>query len=142
VPFHNRVDEKKQKASGASSGVRAKAPAPADAPPSAAADASSSSQRGGPSNVAALEAMGGVYEHSKRAVVFQRYCHVYRAGELRELVDAVGGCAVEDEYMDTGNHCVVVVKARSDEEGAGVVPPRELELAPPPAQPAATVDVS
>ena len=42
--------------------------------------------------------------------VLQRYCHVYREGELIELIGAVGGCTVEEEYYDTGNWCVSLVK--------------------------------
>ena len=54
--------------------------------------------------------MGGVFDASKRAVVFQRYCHVYRKGELRRIIDAVGGASVVEQYYDTGNWCVHVVK--------------------------------
>ena len=60
--------------------------------------------------VAALEAMGGIFDESKRAVVFQRYCHVYREGELRALILEAGGATILDEYYDTGNWCAVVQK--------------------------------
>ena len=43
------------------------------------------------------------------AVVHQRYCHVYREGELRALAESVGGTVLQ-EYCDTGNHCVLVRK--------------------------------
>ena len=52
-----------------------------------------------------------MFDPSKRAVVFQRYCHVYRAGELRTLIESVGGAAILDEYDDTGNHCILVQKS-------------------------------
>ena len=87
VPFHNRVDGPK-----ATSGEAGRDAAPA---------------------VADLEALGGVFDSSKRAVVFQRYCHVYAAGELRELVTAVGGASILDEYEDTGNHCILVEKCEA-----------------------------
>ena len=50
------------------------------------------------------------FDTEKRAVVHQRYCHVYAEGELRSLVESVAGTVVLDEYYDTGNWCVVVEK--------------------------------
>jgi alkylated DNA repair protein alkB family protein 8 len=58
----------------------------------------------------ALEAYGGVFDAVKRAVVFQRYCHVYQQDELRELMNSVGGIRIVSEYYDTGNHCILVEK--------------------------------
>lgn len=95
VPFHNRVDKPK---------------APATAPQPAPTD-----------DVATLEAMGGVFDPTKRAVIFQRYCHVYRTGELRALIDEVGGMRILDEYYDTGNHCIAIEKLPDNgEEPAGM----------------------
>jgi len=66
---------------------------------------------------------GGVYDAQKRATVFQRYCHVYAEGELRGILDSVGGCLVLNEYYDTGNWCAVVQKegdgAADESQGAG-----------------------
>ena len=59
---------------------------------------------------AVLESYGGVFDEAKRAVVFQRYCHVYQQGELRKLVDSVGGARILSEFCDTGNHCILVQK--------------------------------
>ena len=110
VPFHSRLP---------------KEPKPTQRPPARAAageapgrgrggggtgDRGSGSDAGGSGHVAALEAMGGVFDPSKRSVVFQRYCHVYRQGELRALIEAVGGATVLDEYYDTGNWCLAVRK--------------------------------
>eukprot|EP00967_Tisochrysis_lutea_P123020 scaffold204181_cov37-Tisochrysis_lutea.AAC.1 len=61
-------------------------------------------------------AAGGVYDASKRATVFQRYCHVYKDGELRELLEAVGGSAIVEEYYDTGNWCAVIEKLTASGE--------------------------
>eukprot|EP00962_Isochrysis_galbana_P002989 scaffold834_cov130-Isochrysis_galbana.AAC.5 len=55
-------------------------------------------------------AAGGVYDPDKRATVFQRYCHVYTEGELRELLQSVAGCLIREEYYDTGNWCALVEK--------------------------------
>merc|ERR1712039_168026 len=49
----------------------------------------------------------GYVDEEKRAVVYQRYCHVYKEGELQELFVATGMCEVEEVYMDTGNWCVI-----------------------------------
>ena len=102
VPFHNRVDHKARQ-NAASESSRS---SDASSPPTAADDHGGD----GGDRVATLEAMGGVFDASKRAVVFQRYCHVYQAGELRTLIEAVGGVDILEEYDDTGNHCVVVQK--------------------------------
>ena len=54
----------------------------------------------------------------QQAVVHQRYCHVYREGELRRLVESVPGASVVQEYYDTGNHCVLVRKGGEAEEAS------------------------
>ena len=36
-----------------------------------------------------------------------RYCHVFRRGEVEELVVQAGNGAVVDSYYDTSNWCVV-----------------------------------
>ena len=76
----------------------------------------------------------GEVDEEKQAAVFQRYCHVYKEGELRSLFEEVGlqmrkakigvgetvegreerGSAlrIEDEYWDTGNWCIVAKKLR------------------------------
>jgi tRNA (uracil-5-)-methyltransferase TRM9 len=49
------------------------------------------------------------FDAYKDAFVFQRYCHVYREGELRGLVAQLGPCVeVVDEYWDTGNWALVL----------------------------------
>ena len=64
-----------------------------------------------PAAAAELEALGGVFDSAKQAVVFQRYCHVYRQGELRALIESFGSAVrVVDDYYDTGNWCIQVEK--------------------------------
>lgn len=58
----------------------------------------------------ALESYGGVFDEAKRAVVFQRYCHVYQKGELRDLLTLIDGVHILEEYYDTGNHCILLEK--------------------------------
>ena len=44
----------------------------------------------------------------KHTVVYQRYCHVYKEGELEKLFEKIPGCKVEAAYFDFGNWCVEV----------------------------------
>ncbi|CAK9057400.1 Alkylated DNA repair protein alkB homolog 8 (Probable alpha-ketoglutarate-dependent dioxygenase ABH8) (S-adenosyl-L-methionine-dependent tRNA methyltransferase ABH8) (tRNA (carboxymethyluridine(34)-5-O)-methyltransferase ABH8) [Durusdinium trenchii] len=39
--------------------------------------------------------------------VCQRYCHVYREGELEDLLEEVPQLEVVDSYFDTGNWCAI-----------------------------------
>ena len=59
---------------------------------------------------ATASAQGEGSDSQSAAVVHQRYCHVYRKGELRELAESIPGARVLQEYYDTGNHCIVVQK--------------------------------
>lgn len=102
VPFHSRLKPK-----ATSEGAAAPCNDPGAAAPSQALTPRESPTDDGRM---ALEAYGGVFDESKRAVVFQRYCHVYQQGELRDLVATVSGVRVLDEYYDTGNHCMAVEK--------------------------------
>lgn len=44
-------------------------------------------------------------------VVFQRYCHVYRSGELSDLaLEAAPDADIVEEYPDTGNWCLILRK--------------------------------
>ena len=42
--------------------------------------------------------------------VFHRFYHVFREGELEELVQCIEGVVIEDLYYDEGNWCVVLQK--------------------------------
>ena len=48
----------------------------------------------------------GVADPVKKAVVYQRYCHVYREGELPGLFRGLAGVEVIESYYDAGNWCV------------------------------------
>ena len=58
----------------------------------------------------ARDAASGEYVGGKGGLVLQRYCHVYREGELTELVASVAGARLVDEYYDVGNWCVLLEK--------------------------------
>lgn len=50
---------------------------------------------------------GAQFDSEKGLVVFQRYCHVYRKGELEELIVSVGGWEVLESGFECGNHYVI-----------------------------------
>ena len=87
VPFHSRLkappkaSAKSSPASAASvTSDAASAAAAASAPFTTAVALSDAPPPATAPDVAALEAYGGVFDEAKHAVVFQRYCHVYRLG--------------------------------------------------------------
>ena len=86
------------------------ATAEADAASSAASAAASPSPS--PSTPALVDPSSGA-----ELVHFQRYCHVYKEGELESLFTAqfdVGTeVAIVDQYYDRGNWCVVVQKLKA-----------------------------
>jgi len=51
-----------------------------------------------------------VEEQGDGQLLFQRYCHVYKQGELEEICSYVPGCRVVDSCWDKGNWVVEVVK--------------------------------
>ena len=50
------------------------------------------------------------YDDRKGLVVFQRYCHLYRQGELEELVDQVPQVKLLESGYETGNYFVIIEK--------------------------------
>jgi hypothetical protein len=44
---------------------------------------------------------------------------VYAEGELKDLVESVGGAEVLEQYYDTGNWCIVVQKQLPAGQEAG-----------------------
>jgi alkylated DNA repair protein alkB family protein 8 len=48
------------------------------------------------------------FDDKKGLVVFQRYCHMYRAGELEDVVAMVPGATVVDSGYESGNHFVIL----------------------------------
>jgi len=57
---------------------------------------------------AAGEEDGGSWE--AQPPVCQRYCHVYREGELQELLEQLPELEILESYFDTGNWCAVARK--------------------------------
>jgi alkylated DNA repair protein alkB family protein 8 len=51
---------------------------------------------------------GSEFDEKKGLVVFQRYCHLYRKGELESLADQISGTSVIESYYEKGNHCIVI----------------------------------
>jgi SAM-dependent methyltransferase len=49
---------------------------------------------------------GAEFDSKKNLVVFQRYCHMYRKGELEDLCARVPGLEVLESSFERGNHVV------------------------------------
>jgi SAM-dependent methyltransferase len=48
------------------------------------------------------------YDERKGLVVFQRYCHLYREGEMEEIVSEVSGVRLIESGYESGNHFVIL----------------------------------
>eukprot|EP00966_Prymnesium_polylepis_P307214 7099047-Prymnesium_polylepis.1 len=117
VPFHQRMATAKEAA--APSGPTPTA-AGAARGPAGAEQKRSREEAERTAEAAASSATAPKFDAEKRAVVHQRYCHVYAEGELRALVESLPDAIVVDEYYDTGNWCVLVEKADVAAPGAPV----------------------
>ena len=53
------------------------------------------------------------YDEKKGLVVFQRYCHMYRKGELEEIAEQVQGATLLESGYETGNY-FVILKVQKD----------------------------
>jgi hypothetical protein len=51
---------------------------------------------------------GAEYDERKGLVVFQRYCHLYREGELEFLASKVEGLILVESGYESGNYYVIV----------------------------------
>jgi hypothetical protein len=51
---------------------------------------------------------GAEYNQEKNLVVFQRYCHLYRNGELEDLVSCINSLEIVDSGFECGNHFVIL----------------------------------
>jgi len=47
------------------------------------------------------------YDEAKGLVVFKRYCHLYRLGELDEIVAEVPGTKLLDTAFESGNYSII-----------------------------------
>lgn len=56
-----------------------------------------------------------VIENAVGDLVFQRYCHVYKEGELENLCSTIPGCRILESGWDTGNWFVRLEKVAVDE---------------------------
>ena len=54
-----------------------------------------------------------VEDDAKGQLIFQRYCHVYKQGELEQLCEAVSGCRIIETGWDKGNWTVLLLKDES-----------------------------
>ena len=67
-----------------------------------------STKRKGVAEMLAEQYNGAEFDSKKNLVVFQRYCHMYRRGELEELCARVPGLKVLESSYEKGNHVVLL----------------------------------
>jgi alkylated DNA repair protein alkB family protein 8 len=67
-----------------------------------------STKRKGVAEMLAEQYSGAEFDSKKNLVVFQRYCHMYRRGELEELCARVPGLRVLESSYEKGNHVVLL----------------------------------
>jgi alkylated DNA repair protein alkB family protein 8 len=58
------------------------------------------------------------YDDRKGLVVFQRYCHMYRKGELEELVTHVPGLQLLESGFESGNYFIILQVVADANSGA------------------------
>ena len=51
---------------------------------------------------------GAEYDETKGLVVFQRYCHMYRQGELENLIEQIDELEVVESAFESGNWQVIL----------------------------------
>jgi hypothetical protein len=56
------------------------------------------------------------FDEKKGLVVFQRYCHLYRQGEMEEIIQQVSGAKLVESGYESGNHFVILEV--TDERGS------------------------
>jgi len=126
VPFHYRVQagippppppasNTGEPTAAASAAVTAAAAAPAEKERDGSSTSSSAGCDLGVA-VAHVAHAAATYDADKKSVVYQRYCHVYKKGELEGLLLEAGAkdgtttgescVAIEDSYYDMSNWCV------------------------------------
>ena len=54
------------------------------------------------------KALNAEYDEQKDLVVFKRYCHLYRKGELNEIAEAIPNVVVVDSGFESGNYFIIV----------------------------------
>tara|TARA_B110001452_G_scaffold191293_1_gene161437 strand:- start:1895 stop:2443 length:549 start_codon:yes stop_codon:yes gene_type:complete len=122
VPFHQRAHtaakakqpkQPKQSKEGKGGGGGDSGGGELAGPEPAAAAAAAASQPAAAAAAAASQAT-----EAAAPAVHQRYCHVYREHELRQLAEGVPGAIVVQEYYDTGNHCLLLRKAEDTKQAA------------------------
>ena len=64
------------------------------------------------------EAFDAQYDDRKGLVVFKRYCHLYRKGELEELVEHVPNLELVEDGFESGNY-FIILRVTSEESIAG-----------------------
>ena len=48
------------------------------------------------------------FDEKKGLVVFKRYCHLYRNGELEDIVSQIDSVSLHESGYETGNHFIIL----------------------------------
>jgi hypothetical protein len=51
-----------------------------------------------------------VINEGKKTLVYKRYYHMFKKGELEELVQEAGGVEIRESFYDNDNWCVILKK--------------------------------
>ena len=51
---------------------------------------------------------GAEFDERKGLVVFQRYCHLYRDGELQELAGEIDNVELVESGFESGNYFIIL----------------------------------
>jgi alkylated DNA repair protein alkB family protein 8 len=112
------VDGEQQRVAEVTRGLASAAmtpPAPADTPTGAVTQEQASFPSPPPPAPARPSTDSGACKHvteDSGELVFQRYCHVYKEGELEELCSSIPGCVVSESGWDKGNWFVQLRKVQ------------------------------
>ena len=55
---------------------------------------------------------GGVRDETSGLITFERFCHVYREGELGELAGEIEGLQILEQGWDSGNHYIRLLRTK------------------------------
>ena len=53
-----------------------------------------------------------IKDESKKSTIYHRYYHVFKKGELEELIEQIDGLEIERSFYDHANWCVILLKTQ------------------------------
>ena len=55
-----------------------------------------------------------IKDETKKATIYHRYYHVFKKGELEELINEIPGLKILESYYDHANWCVILEKIEAE----------------------------